>query len=148
MRETATRGDFLYPLCPQAALPTQGIPGQKSNSETLAGGEYIFAGSVSQIVLVLNRHDWCDGARHLELGNRNIRDAYMANFAQALQISQRSNRLCEWYIGVRRMELVQIDAIQPQALQTAFNRPPQMVGATVRDPGSGGLVSPSRLSWQ
>ena len=31
------------------------------------------------------------------------------------------------------MELIQIDALQPQALQAAFNRAPQMVGATIRD---------------
>jgi hypothetical protein len=34
------------------------------------------------------------------------------------------------------MELIQIDALQPQALQAAFNRAPQMVGAAVFDPGS------------
>ena len=34
------------------------------------------------------------------------------------------------------MELIQVDALQPQALQAAFNRAPQMVGTTIRDPGS------------
>jgi hypothetical protein len=33
------------------------------------------------------------------------------------------------------MELIQIDALQPQALQASFNRASQIVGATVRDPG-------------
>ena len=34
------------------------------------------------------------------------------------------------------MELIQIDALQPQALQAAVNRAPQMFGATVRNPRS------------
>ena len=75
MRETATRGDLLYLECLQAAFATQGIPRQKSNSKTLARGEYVFAGSVSQIVHVLNRHDWRDGARRFELRNRDVRNA-------------------------------------------------------------------------
>ena len=81
MRETATRGDLLYLERLQAAFATQRIPRQKSNSMTLARGEHVFACSVSQIVRVLNGHDWCDGARPLELRNRDIRKANMANFA-------------------------------------------------------------------
>src|SRR6476659_5930281 len=34
------------------------------------------------------------------------------------------------------MELIQIDPLQPQALQAALDRAPQMLGTTVLDPGA------------
>ncbi|MDB5947506.1 MAG: hypothetical protein JWQ33_2532, partial [Ramlibacter sp.] len=57
-------------------------------------------------------------------------------FSYALQISQGSDRFGKWHVGIRCVELIQIDALQTQALQTAFDRAAQVVGAAVRNPGS------------
>lgn len=112
------------------------VPGMGGMRDTVtrARGQHVFASLVSQLVRVLNRHDGRDAACQFELRDADVQEAEMANFPRAPQIGERSNRLREWHVGIRRMQLIQIDALQPQALRTAFNGTPQMVGAPIRDP--------------
>src|SRR5256885_17042480 len=60
----------------------------------------------------------------------------MPDLAGALGLGERAHRVCEGYLRVRGVKLIEVDALEPQALQAPVQCPAQMLGSAVRVPAA------------
>ncbi|TMI15399.1 MAG: hypothetical protein E6H38_07475 [Betaproteobacteria bacterium] len=102
-----------------------------------AGLQHVFRIAIAQAVAVLHRDDRHDFPRLLELLDGHVRDADVADLAFALHVGERAERNLERHLRIDRMELIEIDALQPQALQAAFQILLEFFGSAVRVPAAG-----------
>src|SRR5437773_6657034 len=58
----------------------------------------------------------------------------MPDLAGALGLGEHAHRVGEGYLRIRGVKLIEVDALEPQALQAPVQRPAQMLGAAVRVP--------------
>jgi hypothetical protein len=56
----------------------------------------------------------------------------VANLAFGSELGERTDRLLEWDVGVHRVQLVEIDALEAQAREARLARGAQVLGASVR----------------
>src|SRR6266480_4221335 len=61
----------------------------------------------------------------------------MADLAFALHVGERAERNLERHLRIDRMQLIEIDALQPQALQAAFQVLLELFGSAVGVPAAG-----------
>src|SRR2546426_4965514 len=73
----------------------------------------------------------------LELAHGDVRQPDVADLAFALHVGERAERNLERYLRIDRMELIEIDALQPQALQAAFQILLEFFGSAVGVPAAG-----------
>jgi hypothetical protein len=66
-----------------------------------------------------------------------FRDADVADLAAAPQLCERPDGIGERHFGVRRVQLVKIDALELEPLEAAFERLAQMLGARIGYPLGG-----------
>ena len=61
----------------------------------------------------------------------------MANLPLSTKLAERAERLLEWHVGIRVVELVQVDALESQPFETSLQRLAKVLRAAV---GPGGLL--------
>ena len=67
----------------------------------------------------------------------------MPDLAGLLRVGERAERIRERHLRVGRVQLVEVDALELEALQAAVDRAPQVLGPAVRLPRGGlGRSSP------
>ena len=115
---------------PSGAQGRNGIP------RCLARLEHVVRLAIGRVEAVLHRDDRHDPLGLLELGDAHVREADVADLPRLAQLLQRADRLRERDAGVGRVQLVDVDPLQPQPPQASFARLAQVLGAPV------GLPSP------
>ena len=96
--------------------------------------EHVFGRAVVEVVFVLHRDDLRDLAGALELGDVEVGDADVPDLARALRVHQRPERILERHLRIDRVQLVEVDALELQALQAAVDRLLQVLGPAVLGP--------------
>jgi hypothetical protein len=144
-RGAEPRGDPPELARAQERARSERKPGDERDAGLLAGGEDAVRRAVLQVVLVLHRHDGRDAARLLELAQVDVGHAEMTDLAGALQIGQRADRVGVRHLGIGRMQLVQIDALDAQALEAAVERAAQVLGAPIAVPAAGARAHQASL---
>ena len=95
------------------------------------GNGHVFGLAHRQIIVVLHG----DNRDHLlgssQLVERDIGESHMANLPFLPQLRQFTDRVLKGNLGVRTMELIQVNALQAQTPQAAFQRLPKVFGASV-----------------
>src|ERR687897_248603 len=109
-------------------------PRDETDAELLAALEDVVRAAVLEVVAVLHRHDCDDRARPLELVDRHVRDPDVPDFALVLQLLHRSNGVLQRHLRVGRMQLVDVDPLQPEPAQAALARLLQVLRAAVARP--------------
>ena len=92
---------------------SQWEPGNKSNSIALTIIHHVVPFAVSKAIAVLHGHDGDNSARSLDVLLRNVRQRDQANLAFVSQLSQSFHRCLKRDNGVRNMQLIDVDAVQP-----------------------------------
>src|SRR5439155_15813848 len=67
----------------------------------------------------------------------DVRQPDVADLAFALHVGERAERNLERHLRIDRMQLIEIDALQPQALQAAFQVLLELFGPAVGVPAAG-----------
>ncbi len=111
-------------------------PRQKGDSQCFARLEDVFRRAVLEVVLVLHRHDGADAARFFQLPDVDIGQANVAGLAGALPVGQRADRVRGRDLRVRRVQLVEVDALKLQALEAAVDGALEVLGPAIRIPGA------------
>jgi hypothetical protein len=103
----------------------QRVPGNKADTLASTAIDHLFGSSschilrrtIHQIVTVLNGNNGHNLLCLCKLLYGNIRDPYMANLSFLSHFRECTDGVFKWNIGVRAMELVDVDTVETQALQ-------------------------------
>src|SRR5579871_2141882 len=90
--------------------------------------------AIGEAIAILHRCDWNDLECALEMFPCHIRQADHLDLSLCLQFGERFNRRIERRDRIGRMQLIQLDALESQPLQAAFNRLAQVIGARIMGP--------------
>ena len=123
------------------------VPGQEGDAELLAALEHALGFAVAEVVFVLHRDDVDQLARLLELGDVDVGQPDMADLAGALRVGERADRIHERHPDPA-VQLVEVDALELQALQAAVDRALEVLERAVLVPARGGSAARGRLSWR
>src|SRR5436190_14663343 len=99
--------------------------------------EHVLGAAVAKAVAVLHRNDRHELARAFELLHRDVREPDVAHLALFLHVGERSNRHFERHLWIDSVELVQVDALELEALEAAFEVLAQLFRLAVRVPAPG-----------
>src|SRR6266566_1008190 len=121
---------------------SQGGPGDKANTLTGAqidhrlglGNRHVFGLAHRQIIVILHRDNRDDLLGACQLIERDIGESDMANLPFLPQLRKFADRVFKWNLGVRAMELINVNALEAQTPQAALQRLPKMFGASVLRP--------------
>src|SRR5205814_9580988 len=97
-----------------------GRPGNERQALVLAQREHVRRAAIGDVVAVLHRDDRRHAARAGELRDAEIRYAHVADLAFLLQARQLPDRILQRYLRIDAVELIQIDAREPEALQACL----------------------------
>ena len=125
--------------------PADGRPGQKGKPVLLAEIDEIVRATVEQVVAVLYRDDLSYPPGAEQLVAVDVGDADVTDLALPLQVAQRADRLLVGHLGVGPMKLVEVDALEAQGAQAAFECRAQVFGSSVGGPLVGGGPQQSAL---
>jgi hypothetical protein len=93
---------------------------EEGDVELLAAPDNVFPPTVRDVEVVLHRRDRDDTTRTLELVDRDVREPDVADLALAAELGERTKGLLEWDAPVGRMQLVEVDSLEPKAPEAAF----------------------------
>ena len=82
-----------------------------------ARAEHVLGAAVLEVVAILHGHDRDDLPRCGELPHVDIGEADVADLPLGAQLRQRADRFFERHLRVGTMQLVDVDAIEPQPTQ-------------------------------
>src|SRR5262249_22110672 len=120
-------------------------PRNEGNVALLAEVEHVIPLAVGEAVAVLHGHDRDNFPCTFDVLLSHIRKTDQANLPFPLQLGEcfyGKLKTCCW---IRCVQLIKINALKAQALETAFESFPQMRGAGVVAPISGSWAPPSAL---
>src|SRR5207253_7709662 len=83
-----------------------------------------------QIIVVLHRDNRDDLLGSCQLIDRDIRQSDMANLPFLPHLREFTDRVLKWNLGVRAMELIDVNPIEAQTPQAAFQRLTKMLRAS------------------
>src|SRR5437588_10797973 len=95
--------------------------------------------AVADVVAVLHRDDGNDFARLVELLHGDVREPDMAHLALALESGERADLVLEGQLRVGRMQLVEVDPLELEALQASFQVAAQLFRTAI--------LVPARRPW-
>jgi hypothetical protein len=72
----------------------------------------------------------------------------VADLASALPVGQGTDRVRERDLRVRRGQVVEVDALELQALEAAVDGALEVLGPAIRIPGAPGPAATGRPSWR
>src|SRR3989440_3206239 len=117
-------------------------PGDKA--DTLAGAEiyhrlglgnrHMFGLAHRQIIVILHSDNRYDLLGSCQLIDRDVRQSDMANLPFLPHLREFTYRVLKWNLGVRAMELIDVNAIEAQTPQAALQGLTKMLGASVLRP--------------
>src|SRR5258706_4634260 len=113
------------------------IPREKCHAEALARLEHVLGAAIAKVVAVLHRDDGHESARLLELLHRDVGEADVPDFPLALEVRECADLDFERHLRVGRMQLVEVDALELEALQAALEILAQLLGPAVLVPARG-----------
>ncbi len=113
---------------------SQREPGNKGNSIALAIIHHVVPFAIRKAIAVLHGNDWDNFARSLDVLLRDVGQRDQANLAFVSQLSQSFHRCLERDDGIRNVQLIDVDAVQAQSLQTSFNRLAKVLGSRIVGP--------------
>jgi hypothetical protein len=106
----------------------------KARPSGLADREHGGGMAVAEVEAVLHGDHVDDSPRGRELLDADVGDADVADLALALQFLQRPDRLLVRDLGIGGVQLVEVDAVDPQAFQRSLAGLAQVLGAPVAGP--------------
>ena len=129
------RGDLVE----RAAEPSERTgrerkPRDEADAPLRAGVEHPLGRSILEVVAVLYRGDRNDLERALELLRVHVREPYEPYLALLAQRCDRLHRSLERDLPVDRVQLVEVDPIDPEPAEAPLARLPQVLRAAVRLP--------------
>src|SRR6185503_21268418 len=89
---------------------------------------------VARVVEVLDGHDRDDAAGGVDVLDADLGETEVTHQAFALEIPKRVELLAGGYLRVDAMELIEVDPVESQTAETAFQLPSQVLGPTVGHP--------------
>src|ERR1700730_354415 len=123
---------------------SQREPGNKSNFIALAIIHHIVPFAVGKTIAVLHGDDRNNSASSLDVLLRDVGQRHQPNLAFVFQLGQSFNRRLKRDDGIRSMQLIDVDAVQAQPLETSLNRFAQVRGSCIVGPlvGAGTVPAP------
>src|SRR5216684_553853 len=120
----------------------QGGPGDKADPLALTqidhrlglGNRHMLGLAHRQIIVILHSDNRYDLLGSCQLIDRDIRQSDMANLPFLPQLREFTDRVLKWNLGVRAMELIDVNAIEAQTPQAALQGLTKMLGASVLRP--------------
>ena len=120
-------------------------PRHEGNPMLLAVVQQIIPFAVGEAVAVLDSDNRNDLPRPLQMLQSNVRQRHMTDLSLLAQPGQCADRGVEGHGGVRNVKVIDIDPVEAQAFQAAFERLLQMLRAGIVNPLAGADSLPSAL---
>src|SRR5829696_1399897 len=114
----------------------QRVPGYESYPLPLAGLQHRLRGAVKEVVAVLDRRHRHYVQRDLQLPNTHVREADVPDLTLLPELRQGPHGVLEGYLGIGRMQLVEVYGLHLEPTQAALARLAQVLGATVGHPST------------
>src|SRR5262249_12030417 len=110
--------------------------GEQRNAvlETVIQHASVYVLVVPEAQLDLDRRDVRDPVRLLDLSNGDVAEADMLDQPIALERVQRAHARSERHTRIRRVQLIEIDAVHPKGAEAGLTRRRQVSGTAVGDP--------------
>src|SRR6266446_7761533 len=125
---------------------SQRIPGDKSDFIALTIIHHIVPFTVRKAITILYGNDRHDSARSLDVLSRDIGQRNQANLSFVSQLSQSFHRRLKRDRRIRNVQLIDVDAIQTESLETALNRAAKVRGSCIVSPLIRAGAVPASLS--
>src|SRR5712664_4704746 len=109
-------------------------PGNKGNSILLTIIHHVVPFAVGKAIAVLHGDDRNNSVCSLDVLLRDVGQRNQLNLAFVSQLSQSFHRCLKRDGGVRRMQLINIDALQAQSLKASLNRLAKVRGSCIVGP--------------
>src|SRR5216684_4698597 len=109
-------------------------PRNKGNSIALTIIHHVVPFAVRKAIAVLHGNDRDNSAGSLDVFLRNVGQRDQANLAFVSQLSQSFHRCLKRDDGVGNMQLINVDTVQAQSLETSLNRLAKMRGSCIVGP--------------
>ena len=109
-------------------------PGNERDAALLAIVDNVLGGAVDDVVPVLHAHDRRDLHGFGELVDGDLGEADVADLPLVLEPPQRADLVGQRHGRVDAVQLVQVDALQPQPAQAQFGLLAQVLRTAERDP--------------
>src|SRR5215212_8385544 len=121
---------------PRQSPCAQRVPGNESYSLPLAGLQHRLRGTVREVVAVLDRCHRHYVQRDLQLPYTHVREADVSDLALVPKQRQGPHGVLESYLGIGRVQLVEVYALHLEPTQAALARLAQVLGAPVGNPST------------
>ena len=105
-------------------------PGDETDIPALAGSQHVLAAAIDEIVAVLHRGHGKVGTGRLDVLDRDVAEADMADQAIATHLGDGPELFVAGNARIEAMELPQIDAVEAQAAQTHQGALAQVFGTS------------------
>src|SRR5690348_9234563 len=96
------------------------IPRDECDAFALAVRHDVVVAAISRVVAILDKDDLRDLLAALQILECEIGYTNVSNLSFLLQFHEFTERIFERYARIDRMQLVKIDALDPQSLQASF----------------------------
>src|SRR5260370_1481432 len=113
---------------------SQWEPGDKGTSIMLTITHYVVPFAVGKAIAILHRDDGDNFARSLDVLLRHVGQCDQANLSFVSQLGQSFYRRIEGHDWVWNVQLVNVDTVQAQSLEAAFNRLAKVRGSCIVGP--------------
>src|SRR5215208_3711010 len=115
---------------------SQRVPGYESYPLPLAGLQHRLRGALREVVAVLDRRHRHYVQRDLQLPYTHVGEADVPDLALLPELRQDPHGVLEGYLGIGRMQLVEVYALHLEPTQAALARLAQVLWATVGHPST------------
>src|SRR5262245_7780043 len=126
-------GNFVQHIARDLAR-SQRKPRDEYNSVLFAIIHHIVPFAIGETVSVLNGGNRNNLERTLDVLSSNVRQSHQPDLPLVSQLGQSFNRSVKRYDRIRSMQLINIDAVQPQSFEAALYRLPQMIRTGIMGP--------------
>src|SRR5436190_17567283 len=125
----------------QTPCPADWKPWQKAKAILLAIGQGIFRFAVFDVVTVLHTNDGNNFACPLDFFRLHVRQSDVPNLPGVFHLLNGAERFFQGHFWIDTMQLIHVDSLQAQSLQTAIDSLFQMFWPSVWYPLAGARPS-------
>ena len=95
-------------------------PRNERQAFALALLQHLFVRAIRDVVAILHRNDFREPLRAAQLARIDVRQPDVKDLPFLLQAHELAHRIFERHPWIGRMQLVQVDALQPEPAQAPF----------------------------